>query len=65
MKTLNLGACGVSEMSRQEMLNVDGGGLKETLCAVGKAIESVGEAIESVGDALDKFGEWLQGVCCG
>jgi hypothetical protein len=57
MKTLNLNAYGVSEMSLEEMQLVDGGGLKETLCAIGKALEAVGEA-------LDSFGEWLQEVFC-
>jgi hypothetical protein len=51
MKTLDLNAYGVSEMSLEEMVVVDGGGLKEVLCAVGGILVAVGE--------------WLQEICCG
>jgi hypothetical protein len=50
-QALNLNAMGVTEMSQQEMLNVEGG------CVVCKIVKAVGDAIK---EAVDKVVEWVE-----
>ena len=54
MNDFDLNACGVSEMNRQEMLNVDGGNIFKSIA------EAVEAAVRAVGQALDAVDKWLK-----
>jgi hypothetical protein len=63
MNTLNLKAYGVSEMSKKEMLEVDGGGrVKDALIAAANAIV---DAATWVNDRICiRIGRWQIGGAC-
>ena len=57
MKDFDLNACGVTEMNRQEMLNVDGGNIfKDAWNAICNAAEAVWDWIcGAIGSAKETF----------